>query len=36
MTNQCKLCGNRMNTIKFKENYVCEECLDYVRRQTFT
>lgn len=32
MTIQCSFCGGIRNTIKFKAGYVCEECLDYIRK----
>ena len=32
MTKRCSFCGGIRNNIKFKTGYVCEECLEYIRR----
>ncbi len=27
----CSICGNYYNVISFKNGYVCEPCLDYIK-----
>mgnify|MGYP000460586000 FL=1 len=34
MRHRCSLCGNIHNNITFKCGYVCEDCIEYIKRRT--
>lgn len=36
MTSRCSFCGGIGNNIRFKTGYVCEECLNYIKRSDLT